>query len=497
MSPFVSTTVTIILTVQLNIMENRSKACICKREKGALTRWLTSVPHESTRAYCKYCKKDLHAHRLSLLKHTCTMKHQRAALLLNSTGEIKDNSQTEENEDDSEYIVERLDMEEDTTMNVQEEKLESTDVGMEEIEEKESSDTGDLCLQLHLSDEDEEKPVIKKIELSQEKCHDALAEAMAHVHGEYLDVEDADEGNVELEMVVEEEASNNIEVILPDVMTNQVKEKSKNLESGKIARRLEFKAINKKSAGKILQTDSKGDVIVASLPILETTYQLNSTPSTHEDNIIPVTAGQNRTITLTSGGKTLTLTGGTFQPGTQYVLSKIKGAKLPTLVVTDKKPIVAVNQPNLNKTVQLTTMLESTAIPSTSQQSSKSSPLKMKLPPKKLRISTHVVDTTKGLPVSGLQVSLYKLVDGRWTFMNESNTNPNGRCIDLLDHNTKSIGMGGRYKIHFDVEKYFSLRRIETMYPFIEIVFDVKNPLGHYHIPILLSPFGYSTYRGS
>lgn len=77
-----------------------------------------------------------------------------------------------------------------------------------------------------------------------------------------------------------------------------------------------------------------------------------------------------------------------------------------------------------------------------------------------------------------------------------SNTSPNGRCVDLVD-NMKVNFTAGRYKIHFDVDKYFTLRRIETMYPFIEIVFDVKNPAGHYHIPVLLSPFGYTTYRGS
>ncbi|XP_032677251.1 uncharacterized protein LOC116846936 isoform X3 [Odontomachus brunneus] len=456
------------------------------------------MPLQPTRAFCKYCKKDLHAHRLSLLKHTCTMKHQRAALLINPDKKTTENlptEQAEDNDDDSEYVVERLDLDEDDTI---QEKLdvEPSEVTIDEIEQKESSDN--LCLQLQLSDEEEHKPVIKKIELSEEK--DALAEAMAHVHGEYLEMEEEDENNVELEMVVEEEALNpEIEVILPDVITDEIKEKSKEFETGKTPRHMELKAVDKKSAKKLL-TNNKGDVIVASLPVLETTYQLNnSISSTQDGNIIPATSTPNRTITLTSGGKTLTLTGGTFQPGTQYVLSKIKGSKLPTLMMADnKKPIVAINQSDTSKTVQLTTMLESATTPSTSQQSSKkSSSLKTKIIPKRLHISTHVVDITKGLPVSGLQVSLYKLLDGRWTFMNESNTNANGRCIDLLEHSAKSGNMAGRYKIHFDVDKYFTLRRIETMYPFIEIVFDVKNPLGHYHIPILLSPFGYSTYRGS
>lgn len=77
-----------------------------------------------------------------------------------------------------------------------------------------------------------------------------------------------------------------------------------------------------------------------------------------------------------------------------------------------------------------------------------------------------------------------------------STTTADGRCADLIDTANHTF-TAGRYKLHFDVDKYFILRRIETMYPFIEIVFDVKNPAEHYHVPLLLSPFGYTTYRGS
>lgn len=81
-----------------------------------------------------------------------------------------------------------------------------------------------------------------------------------------------------------------------------------------------------------------------SLPILSTAYQINSStlPTTgtigvlQPINALPITANQNKTITLTSGGKTLTLTGGPFTPGTQYVLSKVKG-QVPTLVVAGKQ----------------------------------------------------------------------------------------------------------------------------------------------------------------
>lgn len=76
---------------------------------------------------------------------------------------------------------------------------------------------------------------------------------MAHVHGEYLEVEDEEEENVELEMVVEEETPNDIEVILPDTISNEIKQKPKELEKKNIVRRLEFK--DKKSAGKIVVSD--------------------------------------------------------------------------------------------------------------------------------------------------------------------------------------------------------------------------------------------------
>ncbi|XP_068085993.1 uncharacterized protein [Anabrus simplex] len=109
-------------------------------------------------------------------------------------------------------------------------------------------------------------------------------------------------------------------------------------------------------------------------------------------------------------------------------------------------------------------------------------------------LSTHVLDTAKGNPVGGLQVTLYKLIEGRWTLIHEGFTNPDGRYTEFIE---RASFVAGRYKLHFDVDRYFELRRQETLYPFIEIVFDVKSPQDHYHIPLLLSPFGYTTYRGS
>ncbi|XP_076243339.1 uncharacterized protein LOC143184756 isoform X2 [Calliopsis andreniformis] len=492
--------------------------------------WLTSVPFQPTRAYCMYCKKNLHAHRLSLLKHTCTMKHQRAALLheaeekkkalarkknpeedveVEEMDEIEavEHVQTvEENEDEIEYVVERLETDDELDDTKIKDPSEEGGVVEEVEEEEEEEDVTNLQMPM---DEDDVKHTIKKIKMERME-EDTLAEAMDQMQGEYLEETD-NQGTVQMEMVVESEDQSNSEMqvmsILPDI-EDPDKESHKELqENGRTVRRAESKLDRKSS--KLLDDSNKqqgdsGMLVACSLPILGTTYQINpSVASTSNTigvlqpvNTIPIAPAQSKTITLSSGGKTLTLTGGTFQPGTQYVLSKLKG-KLPTLVMADKKTTITANQPDdATKGVQIS---KDQAVASTSYQMPKKHVLlkTVKSPVmKKPRISTHVVDTSKGLPVGGLQVSLYKLMDGRWTFLNESNTSPNGRCVDLVD-NMKVNFTAGRYKIHFDVDKYFTLRRIDTMYPFIEIVFDVKNPCGHYHIPVLLSPFGYTTYRGS
>ncbi|XP_029662719.1 uncharacterized protein LOC115235219 isoform X1 [Formica exsecta] len=498
--------------------------------------WLTSVPHQPTRAYCIYCKKNLHAHRLSLLKHTCTMKHQRAALAhkmeekkssrkwdanalevgLIEEVEAVDDPRTEgdeENEEDIEYIVERLDTDEEEATDMQVVKEETGEI-IDDEEEGEKEIVSDLYTQLQSDDEDM-KPVIKKVKLSNQKCRDTLAEAMAHVHSEYLEEEVEDQGNVQMEMVVE---SANPDVSVLSDAADDTKESLKEMLENE---NTEIK-IDKKSTGKVPQENNKPDLIVTpSLPVLDTTYQTNiisSTPTQNTINFLPIAPNlkNNKTITLMCGNKTFTLTGGTFQPGTQYVLTKLKGKPL---MMADPKKTIAVSEPDKIKISNLPTSAtnqSSPVTPSTSQQpivsinqqsnaaniKGQSSSKKIYLgkqpikstTTRKLRISTYVIDNTKGIPIGGLQVSLYKLMDGKWTFLNESNTNAEGYCVDLVEKVNCTIG---RYKIHFDVDKYFTLRRIETMFPFVEIVFDVKNPNGHYHMPLLLSPFSYSTYRGT
>ncbi|ENN71018.1 hypothetical protein HUJ04_003370 [Dendroctonus ponderosae] len=108
-------------------------------------------------------------------------------------------------------------------------------------------------------------------------------------------------------------------------------------------------------------------------------------------------------------------------------------------------------------------------------------------------ISTNVIDTTKGSPVPGLTVSLYKLVEGRWTYINEGLTDNKGRCSSFFKEPTFS---SGRYKLHYDVDKYFLARKQHSVFPFIEIVFDSEG-LTRHHFPLLLSPNNYTIYRST
>ncbi|XP_030765851.1 uncharacterized protein LOC115889890 isoform X2 [Sitophilus oryzae] len=108
-------------------------------------------------------------------------------------------------------------------------------------------------------------------------------------------------------------------------------------------------------------------------------------------------------------------------------------------------------------------------------------------------ISTHVIDTTKGAPITGLSVSLYKLVDGRWTYINEGLTDTFGRFSDFIKSGNFSLG---RYKLHYDVDKYFEAKKQESPFPFIEVVFDASSLTKH-HFPLLLSPNSYTTYKSN
>uniref|UniRef100_A0A1B6E0C5 hydroxyisourate hydrolase n=2 Tax=Clastoptera arizonana TaxID=38151 RepID=A0A1B6E0C5_9HEMI len=106
-------------------------------------------------------------------------------------------------------------------------------------------------------------------------------------------------------------------------------------------------------------------------------------------------------------------------------------------------------------------------------------------------VTVSVFDTAKGTPCPSLQLSLYKLIDGKWTHCCDSFTNPVGRCEHLIS--TANL-TPGRFKLHFDVHRYYELRNQDTAFPFVEIAFDVRSSTENYHISLLLSPYGYTTY---
>lgn len=111
------------------------------------------------------------------------------------------------------------------------------------------------------------------------------------------------------------------------------------------------------------------------------------------------------------------------------------------------------------------------------------------------QITTHILDTSAGKPVKGVSVILYILNnDSLWEEISSGITNEDGRIKDLITEN--KILNPGTYKLKFLTGAYYAKNIIRRFYPFIEIIFEIENE-DHYHIPLLLNPFGYTTYRGS
>ncbi|WP_026462891.1 hydroxyisourate hydrolase [Adhaeribacter aquaticus] len=110
------------------------------------------------------------------------------------------------------------------------------------------------------------------------------------------------------------------------------------------------------------------------------------------------------------------------------------------------------------------------------------------------QITTHILDTTKGKPAPGVTIILAKQANTAWIELTRGVTNLDGRIPDLLNKET-TLDLG-IYKMTFLTKEYFDQEAIATFYPLVEIIFEV-NSTEHYHIPLLLNPFGYSTYRGS
>lgn len=111
------------------------------------------------------------------------------------------------------------------------------------------------------------------------------------------------------------------------------------------------------------------------------------------------------------------------------------------------------------------------------------------------QLSSHILDITKGAPASGVMIQLEKQNEKTrtWSKIDEKVTDENGRIGNFLKSDISNIGI---YRLTYLISEYFKKNNTESFYPFIEVVFEIQDG-AHYHVPITLSPFGYSTYRGN
>ena len=108
-------------------------------------------------------------------------------------------------------------------------------------------------------------------------------------------------------------------------------------------------------------------------------------------------------------------------------------------------------------------------------------------------ITTHVLDTALGRPAQGVRITLEFLDGESFREVGEGTTNDDGRVTDLLDGELER----GTYRITFHVGEYFDDKGRATFYPTVPVMFAIEATDEHYHVPLLLNPYGYSTYRGS
>jgi 5-hydroxyisourate hydrolase len=111
------------------------------------------------------------------------------------------------------------------------------------------------------------------------------------------------------------------------------------------------------------------------------------------------------------------------------------------------------------------------------------------------KLTTHVLDTSRGRPAEGVPVRLEIALDGMFHELSARVTDADGRVKDLLPADTPLEA--ATYRLTFDTGAYFTARGTTSFYPSVSILFQVRETEQHHHVPLLLNPFGYSTYRGS
>ena len=111
------------------------------------------------------------------------------------------------------------------------------------------------------------------------------------------------------------------------------------------------------------------------------------------------------------------------------------------------------------------------------------------------RISTHILDLARSRPATGIAVELqFEDASGNWRTLHSMHTDDDGRCAHSLQNSELSPGV---YRLRFEIAAYFAKQNLESLYPFVEVTFRVRGGESNFHIPLLLSPAGYTTYRGT
>jgi 5-hydroxyisourate hydrolase len=111
-------------------------------------------------------------------------------------------------------------------------------------------------------------------------------------------------------------------------------------------------------------------------------------------------------------------------------------------------------------------------------------------------ISTHILDMVLGKPAKGMPLRLEKQnTTGDWHLLTAARTDQDGRCAHLLPEGENLFP--GVYRLIFDTASYYALQKVDVLYPAVEVLFQTRAGDSHLHIPVLLSPNGYTTYRGS
>lgn len=108
-------------------------------------------------------------------------------------------------------------------------------------------------------------------------------------------------------------------------------------------------------------------------------------------------------------------------------------------------------------------------------------------------ITTHVLDTGTGRPAVGVAARLDRQAPDGWQEVAKGTTDDDGRITSLGPDALEA----GTYRIDFETGSYFAATGTETFFPSVSLIFELTDPAQHYHVPLLISPFAYSTYRGS